>query len=462
MAQGAVPVSDAELASALKLLADLLPEDELQVYSFRHSPATVYSNLLTVWMMVLQRLGGGLSLEKTVKQTLSYYSEVLPDNKRVREKTLSDNPSSFSAARQSLSLSSTEQLVDRVTESLIQRTPESPWGGRTFLLDGTTITLAPTSELRRVYPPAKNQHGESVWPVMMLCVAHEASSGVALRPEFGAMYGDERTSEARQAIAMAQRIPSGSLIVMDSGYGIFQVIYPVRQLGNEVLARLTKPRFNSLRRAAELIEQDSHSKRYRLQWRPSAADLRAGPELPTDAQLDVELHDVELDNGDHLYLVTSLEVPSVEAAERYGLRYTVEHDIRDVKVTLGVESILARSEAMVRKEVLCSMIAYNLVVQVRRQAAQLAGIPPRRLSFTRVWTTVQTCLLHQPAGDVETWQARYARALAMASRDKLPNRPGRSYPRKAHKRCQKSTKFMNPGTKTVAPRLEPLPLNERK
>jgi hypothetical protein len=453
MAQDASPHSDSELTSALQLLGELLPADELEIYSFRHSPATVYTNLLTVWMMVLQRLGGGLSLEQTVKQTLSYYSEVLPDNKRVREKTLSQSPSAFWGARQSLSLSSTEHIVDCVTEALIQRTPESPWGGRTFLLDGTTITLAPTSELRRVYPPARNQHGESVWPLMMLCVAHEASSGVALRPEFGAMYGDQKTSEARQAIAMAQRIPAGSLIVMDCGYGIFQVIYPIRQLGHQVLARLTKSRFKALRRAAELIEQNAQSKRYRLKWRCSTADRKASPELPTDAQLDVELHDVELDNGEHLYLVTSLEVGSAEAAERYALRYTVEHDIRDVKVTLRVESILARSDQMVRKEVLCSVIAYNLFVQVRRQAARMAGIAPRRLSFKRVWTTVQTCLLHQPSGDVVTWQARYARALAMASRDKLPNRPGRSYPRKAHKRCPKSTKFM--GTKPQAAAPEP-------
>jgi hypothetical protein len=37
---------------------------------------------------------------------------------------------------------------------------------------------------------------------------------------------------------------------------------------------------------------------------------------------------------------------------------------------------------------------------------------------------------------------RYERALAQAAKNKLPNRPGRSYPRRAHPRRQKSTKLM--------------------
>ena len=39
------------------------------------------------------------------------------------------------------------------------------------------------------------------------------------------------------------------------------------------------------------------------------------------------------------------------------------------------------------------------------------------------------------------WTERY-RVAEIASNDKLPNRPNRSYPRKAHPRRPKSTKFM--------------------
>ena len=120
----------------------------------------------------------------------------------------------------------------------------------------------------------------------------------------------------------------------------------------------------------------------------------------------------------------------------------MEHDIRDVKVTLDTENIRAKSVDMLHKELLTSMVAYNLVVQFRRQAAKLAGLPPRRLSFTGVWNTFESFLLTQPPCSAAEWTERYEEALTIASRDKLPNRPGRSYPRRAHPRRPKSTKFM--------------------
>ena len=107
-----------------------------------------------------------------------------------------------------------------------------------------------------------------------------------------------------------------------------------------------------------------------------------------------------------------------------------------------MESIRARSEKMVKKEMLCSMVAYNLVIQLRRQAAKQAGVSPRRMSFKGVWDTMSSCLLHQTVTDAATWQDRYQRALDMACRsDKLPLRPGRSFPRRAHAKAAKWTPY---------------------
>src|SRR5690606_26665924 len=118
------------------------------------------------------------------------------------------------------------------------------------------ITLEPTSSLRDAYPPATNQHGETVWPVMMLMVAHELQSGCALVPEFGAMYGENNTSEARQALAIGQRIPRQSLVLADSNFGIFRVAWGLRQAGQSMLFRMTRSRFKSVKRQAEMVVQD--------------------------------------------------------------------------------------------------------------------------------------------------------------------------------------------------------------
>lgn len=441
-----IPLNEEELTSAIEMLQQLLPNDELDQLQ-PSGPAAVYTTLVTLWMLILQRLGGGKSLKAVVKDVLSHNRDLLPDNKRIREGTISENSGAYSEARKRLSLETVEFFANRVCNSLIESSP--PWfdGRRAFIIDGTTITLAPTDELREAFPPATNQHGDTVWPVAMLLVAHELQSGCALLPEVGAMYGENNTSEARLANAIAKRIPRGSLVLADAGFGIFSVAWHTIDAGQNILFRLTKSRFKSMRRQATLVDETEHTAEYRLTWRPSAKDRKTHPELPADAVLEVRLHEVRVD-GDTLYLVTTLPVPSEQAGEFYACRYDVEHDIRDIKVTLDTENIRAHSVEMFRKELFSSMVAYNLVIQFRRQAARLANVPPRRLSFTGVWNTFESYLLHKSPCAATEWQARFEAALKIAARDKLPNRPGRSYPRRAHPRRPKSTKFMKQQVKS--------------
>lgn len=440
------PLTVEELTSAVELLNGLIPAEEMADYSLAESPGTVYSTLVTLWMLTLQRLGGGQSMVAVVKEILSGSRHWLPDHKRVREGTLSENSGAYSRARSRLPLAVARDFAERVSRSLIEQSPSWFGSRRAFLLDGTTITLSPTSSLRAAYPPATNQHGETVWPVLMLMVAHELQSGCALVPELGAMYGDENTSEARLAAAMAGRIPRGSLVLADANFGIFRVAWAMVGAGHDVLFRLTKSRFQALRRSAVEIDRTETSRHHKLTWTPSVKDRQTHPDLPADATLEVDLHETTLDNGEPLYLVTTLRVPTAVTVESYSYRYDVEHDLRDLKVTLGIETLRARTDAMVQKELLCSIVAYNLVMQLRREAAQRVQVPPRRLSFTGVWTTMQIYLLHQPPCSAATWLVRYEQALRSASRAKLPNRPGRSHPRKALPRRQKSTKFMTKPT----------------
>jgi len=438
-------LSTEEFTSAVEMLRQLLPGEELDRRQ-PSGPATVYTTMVTLWMMTLQRLEGGKALTATVKDVLANNRALLPDNKRLREGTLSETSGAYAQARTRLDLKTVEFFADRVCDSLIGAS--EPWfeGRRAFLLDGTTITLPPTPELVREFPPATNQHGDSVWPVALLLMAHDLPSSCALPPEIGAMYGENNTSEAKLAHAVAKRMPRGSIVLADSGYGIFSVGRAMVEAGHSILFRLTKSRFKSMKRQATLVEEWEGHATWQLHWTPSAKDRQTNPDLPADATLDVLLHEVPLPGGETLSLVTTLTVRSDQAGEFYARRYDVEHDIRDVKVTLDTENIRAKSVSMVKKELLTSMVAYNLVIQFRRQAARVAGLPPRRLSFKGVWDTFRSFLLTQPPCSAPEWTARYEAALQIASRDKLPNRPGRSYPRRAHPRRPKSTKFMKKQT----------------
>jgi hypothetical protein len=247
----------------------------------------------------------------------------------------------------------------------------------------------------------------------------------------------------------------------DSNFGIYSVAYHSTQSQHHFLFRLTRSRFKPLRRRAELIDKGPTHKTYRLLWEPSSKDRKTNPDLPVEASLEVLLHEVQISPELTLYLVSSLEIAGLSAASLYQRRYDVEFDIRDFKVTLDAENIRAKSVEMFKKELYTSVIAYNLVAQFRRQAAKVAQIAPRRLSFQGVWTTFKDRLLLQPACSVEQWLERYGEALYRASQKKHPQRKSpRNYPRKAHPRRPKSTKFEKAQRKQKKPDNEPLPTVE--
>ena len=429
-------LSEVELHSVYELLRRLTPEHELLQLA-PLGPTAVYTTLVTLWMLTMQRLNGGSSLAAVVKAVQTYCKNLLPNNKRVRDGRLSKSSAAYSEARKRLPIKAAELFANSVCDSLVGRSPS--WFGdqRAYIIDGTTITLSPTSALREAFPPTTNQYGVSVWPILLLLVAHELQSGCALVPEIGAMYGEDNTSEAKLATAISKRLPARSIVIADAGFGIFSASHAMIQGGHDILFRLTKSRYKAMRRQGELTEETETSTTHRLQWVPSVHDRKTNPDLPADAVLHVTLHQLTLESGEVLMLVTTLPYSSTQAADGYSCRYDVEHDIRDLKVTMKLEEIRARSEEMVRKEILSSVVAYNLVLEFRREAAKIAQRPPRRLSFTQVWTTFEIYLIHQPPCIPSKWLERYEQTLMIASKDILPNRPHRSHPRTAHYKRKK-------------------------
>jgi hypothetical protein len=110
-------------------------------------------------------------------------------------------------------------------------------------------------------------------------------------------------------------------------------------------------------------------------------------------------------------------------------------------VVFDTESLKCKSVEMFRKELGMAMVAYNLTSQLRQQASFLAKCTPRELSFTGVWTVYREHIQSKTITNVEQWQEQFKIALDRASKQKLPNRPGRSFPREAYTRRPKTTHF---------------------
>lgn len=425
------PARRVELSQACGRFHTLLDRDTLNALQ-RVGPAAVYTPWVVVWLLVYQRLHANASLRDAVTELLTAV-DGLPPHRRVLEQTLSANTGAYSRARTRLDPDVADRVADHVYQTLVAATAPGWRGRRVLTVDGTTITLAPTPPLRAAFPPAANQHGPSAWPVCHLVVAHELASGCAIRPAVGPMYGPTAQSEVDLATRLLPRLPERSVLLADRNFGVFAVAHAAVGRGHDVVLRLTESRFRALARSARPIGAGT----WALAWAPSRWDRRSHPTLPADARLEVRLHAVPISPRLTLWLVTTLLCRGADLADLYRLRQDVETDIRDVKLTLKTEEIRAKSVAMVSKELALSMVAYNLVVQIRRLAAQAAGVRPRRLSFAGVWSLVRIILLTPRDGTSQDEVAKFDLVLRAAAQRKLPIRPGRNYPREVIPRRRK-------------------------
>lgn len=424
-----------ELEEALARFRSLLDRDDIDSRQ-EYLPHTIYTPWVVVWLMVYQRLHANAPLSDAVGE-LFRMRQHLPPNRRITEETLSSNTGAYSVARSRLQPEVAEAVSDQVFQTLMDSSPPSWDGRRVFLLDGTTSALASVGALRRIFPPATNQHRPSVWPIMHWAVAHELSSACALRPEIGAKYGDQAVSEVTLAIRILSRLTPHSVVMADRNFGVFVFFYAAHAAGHDVVTRLTEARFRSLVKHAQPLGPGH----WKLAWRPSRQERRKYPDLPADACVNVELHEIHSTDAKGqpvtLWIVTTLVTTGEKLAELYRQRVHVETDIRNIKVVLRMKEFRGQSLSMLRKELALGMVAYNLVIQIRRLAAHQAGVEPRRLSFSGSWSLVKTVLLNPEEWTTEQFIRKFNQVIRGCGQRKIPNRPGRTYPRQIHRRGQK-------------------------
>lgn len=84
-------------------------------------------------------------------------------------------------------------------------------------------------------------------------------------------------------------------------------------------------------------------------------------------------------------LVTTLleprEASKGELAKLYERRWNIELDLRCIKTTPRMETLSCKSPSMIQKELWVYLLAYNLIRLLMAQAAHVAGIQPRQVSF---------------------------------------------------------------------------------
>jgi hypothetical protein len=253
-----------------------------------------------------------------------------------------------------------------------------------------------------------------------------------MRPQWGAMNGDEAVSEQALLETAIERLPAGATVVGDANFGVFSVAYVAAQRQHPVVLRMTADRARRL--AGGELHQDIDRV---VRWSPSRFDRSSHPELPADACVQGRLlvRQVQPHNGEAAFLLALFTtLPSAEEAfQLYGKRWAIETDLRTLKSTLRLDQLTCSTADMVAKEIDMGITAYNLVRALIGFASERSGVPPRGYSFTKVRLILQT---FAPAlANAPTQQAAQQildQIMVYIQQSKLPRRRRKrtSYPRK--------------------------------
>lgn len=401
----------------------------------------VYTDAVVIWLMVVQRLHAAGTLETAVLELMRGLPAAFWPRpcKRLRDcapdSQLSGHTASYNAARQQFPLTLVEDSSDHVFGQLLEQIggPGAVGERKAFFVDGSSMRLPHNPALAKSYPPGSNQHAKFHWPTVRIVVAHDVYSGLAMRPQWGAMYGKDAVSEQQLLEHAIERLPAGSVVLGDANFGVFSTAWDATRRGYPVILRLTPTRAKALAREALCDGTDR-----RICWKPSPNDRRRHPQLPSDACIEGRLivrqvHPHNRKQPFLLALFTTLmsEVPDA-VLELYGRRWYIETDLRSLKQTLRLDQLTSTTVEMVAKEIDVAMMAYNLVRAVICTAAQKADLPPRGFSFTRVLHVVNTFApLIAAAPDPQQAQRLFDKMMYYVGQAKLPRRTRKrsSYPR---------------------------------
>lgn len=353
----------------------------------------IFCPAVTMWLMICKWIQGERSLSAALDcLTNGVADEVLKRNVR-RKPNKSDfslNTGGISRAQSRLKLEVLQGFLKRLEEYLIKDNLTLLWNGkRVFLIDGTTIALTRNEEVISKYKSMRNQNGEAYTPHMRSLICHELFSGVALLPCFAPYRGPEAESEPELAYKMIPQLPENSMLVADRAFGIFPVAYEAYRMGNEVLVRLTSTRAGALV-GKQVLNQKNCDQPVEWKFRSTSAEHL---QIPADSTVPGRFIKATIVRKGYrpleLFFFTTSKASAEELVALYAQRERIENDIRSLKHTLGMERLFSKTPAMIEKEFLLGVAAYNLIRTIIAQAAAELGLSPRKFSFSRAASLIR-------------------------------------------------------------------------
>lgn len=372
----------------------------------------------------------------------------------------------YCQARGRLPRSVLEGVLKNVATSLPVRgeqAQEGRWHGhRTFLLDGSSVSMPDTPDLQKEFGQPGAQKKGCGFPVMHLLAMFDAATGFLIRMVSSPL----RTHDMSQIPHVHPDLSKGDVLVGDRGFSSFVHLALLKTRGILGLFRVHQKQIVSFRPHRLSSSQakrrcKAKGRRGRIQGpkgRPTSRWVRRlgkhdqlveyvkpkkAPDWLEEAE-HAKLPDVLLvrevrytipERGRRtrcITLATTLidaqKYSAADLAELYGQRWQIELNFRHLKQTLRMDVLRCKSVEGVRKELLVYALVYNLVRLVMLKAAQEQGVPVERISFV----------------DAVRWLASALDQVPVLRLRTNPYRPGRWEPRAVKRRPKEYDRLNKP------------------
>ncbi len=293
----------------------------------------------------------------------------------------STHTGAYCRARQRLPLEMVATLACHTGGLMSEHTPKTwHWRGRPVrLVDGTSVSLPDTPDNQEVYPQPSSQQLGLGFPqcrvVGILCLGSGAVLNTAMGPCRGK--GSDEQSLLRSIL---DTLESGDILLGDAYYATYFLLCVLLEKGVDGVFEQqgARRRSTDFRRGQRLGHRDHLIELNKPSVKPDWMSQVEYDQAPDTLKVR------ELYTGGKLLMTTLLGPKQTSKADLkmlYRYRWHVELDLRNIKTTLGMERLSCRTSAMVEKEIWIYLLAYNLIRLLMAQAALLADLLPRQLSF---------------------------------------------------------------------------------
>jgi hypothetical protein len=399
----------------------------------------VYNPMIVVWMFVTQVLSADHSCQQAVTRFNAW--RVIRGLAKVSSTT-----TSYCKARCRLPEALFERLLTWTSVRCEQASNEV-WLFRdriVEMVDGWTVTMADSIENQEEYPQMTSQKPGSGFPIArmigLFSLATGAINHTALSP-----YKGKQTGETSLLRTILDRLLPGRILLADRYYASFWLLAAKEMRGIDLVARAHHLRKVDFRRGLKQGYLDQivvYHKPQRPTWM-SEEEYAKYPRMILVRHLKYKVEQQGFRTREVTLATTLLDAEiytADELASLYGRRWSVELHIRSLKTQMQMDHLRCQSPQMVRKEIHCHMIGYNLVRAAMLATALKFHLHPCQLSFTGAMQALEefaSSLRHGSQKQDGQWES----LLEIISELIVGNRPGRQEKREL-KRRQKNYKLM--------------------